>query len=305
MSTFKWLASLVLAAIMVPTIPAETRCPGNAASITPRFVERALIVIPVMVNGAGPFDFIVDTGSQVTMIDPALASELHLRLEGTVGVISVAGYTKGSVTVLDTLEANSRVLEKPVAIVDGLGPIQAADARIRGVLGENVLSHFDVFIDYAHKLLCLDQTRRMRDSVRGERIPMETPQHPETELPFMERLVIAAHLSGTGTRQILLQVDSGIDGPMLYARDEQRVLPLLKRATPREGDLTEAQTAFAVLPLQEVRIGKRTLSHVMFVTPVRAPKNAPQPDEDGLFPTLLFQRVFICGADHYVVFDPK
>ena len=41
-----------------------------------------------------------------------------------------------------------------------LGPIQAADPRIRGVLGENgenFLAHFDHVIDYADKLLCLDK----------------------------------------------------------------------------------------------------------------------------------------------------
>lgn len=305
MSTFKWFASLVVAATMVPTIPAETRCPGNAASITPRFVQRALIVIPVMINKSGPFDFMVDTGSQVTLIDPTLASQLHLRFQGPVGVISVAGYTRGSVTVLDTLEADSHVLEKPFAVVYGLGLIRVADARIRGILGENFLSHFDLLIDYGHKLLCLDQTRTMRDSVRGERIPLVTPQHPKDELPFMGRLVIAVRISGTGTRQILLQLDSGSDGPILYARDEGTVHPLLERARRRVGNLTEAQRAFADLPPQEMRIGKRTVSNVMFVTPVNAPKGVPRPDEDGLLPTLLFQRVFICGADNYVVFDPK
>ena len=30
----------------------------------------------------------------------------------------------------------------------------------------------------------------------------------------------------------------------------------------------------------------------------------PARDEDGLLPTVLFQRVFICHADHYVIFDP-
>ncbi len=28
-------------------------------------------------------------------------------------------------------------------------------------------------------------------------------------------------------------------------------------------------------------------------------------DEDGVLPTVLFQRVFICVADHYAVFDPR
>ena len=45
-------------------------------------------------------------------------------------------------------------------------------------------------------------------------------------------------------------------------------------------------------------------SHVSFVTPVNIDKNIRRQDDDGLFPTLLFQRVFIGGADHYVIFDP-
>jgi hypothetical protein len=35
MTTFKWFASLVLAATIVPALAAKTHCPGNAASVTP------------------------------------------------------------------------------------------------------------------------------------------------------------------------------------------------------------------------------------------------------------------------------
>ena len=112
----------------------------------------------------------VDTGSQVTVIDPSLAIELGLQPQGKVGLITVASYAQASLTVLDTLEADSHTVEKPFAIVQDLGPIQAADPRIRGVLGENFLAHFDLLIDYGHKLLCLDETDAMRESVRGERI---------------------------------------------------------------------------------------------------------------------------------------
>jgi len=299
------IVAFSLVAIPVPILRAEPHCPGSVASVTPRFVQRALIVIPVKVNQAGPFDFMVDTGSQVTVIDPALASELHLKPQGTVGLVSAAGYAHASVTLLDTLEADSHVIEKPYAIVQDLGPIQNADSRIRGVLGENFLSHFDLLIDYAHKLLCLDETKVLRESVRGERIPFVRPQDPESEVPFMERLVISVYLSGTGTRQILLQLDSGSDGPILYARSGEEGLPLLKRATPREGKLTEAQKAFSALPPQDLRIGTRTMSRIPFVTPVSVGNDVPRQNEDGLLPTLLFQRVFICGADHYVVFNPR
>jgi hypothetical protein len=66
------LAAASLALVILPAMEAEPRCPGNSASVTPRFVQHALIVIPVKINQAGPFDFMVDTGSQVTVIDPSL-----------------------------------------------------------------------------------------------------------------------------------------------------------------------------------------------------------------------------------------
>jgi predicted aspartyl protease len=303
---FQLLAAVSLALIILPVVEAEPRCPGNTASVTPRLVRHALIVIPVRINQAGPFDFMVDTGSQVTVIDPSLASELNLKAQGRVGLVSVANFAQASATVLDTLEADSHVIEKSPAIVQDLRPIQAADPRIRGVLGESFLAHFDLFVDYGHKLLCLDETSAMRDSVRGERIPFIRPQHPEDELPFIERLVVSVHLSGTGKQPILLQLDSGSDGPILYPGSEQReVQALVQSATLQGANATSAQRALAVLPPQNMQIGNHILTHISFVTPVAVAKNLPRQREDGLLPTVLFQRVFISGRGHYVVFDPK
>jgi hypothetical protein len=300
------LAAVSLAMVVLPQIEAESRCPGSVASVTSRLVQHALIVIPVRVNQSGPFDFMVDTGSQVTVIDPSLASQLDLKPQGRVGLVSVASYAQASVTVLDTLEADSKVVEKSPAIVQDLRQIQAADPRIRGVLGESFLAHFDLLINYGHRLLCLDETSAMRDNVRGERISFVPPQHPEDELPFMERLVISVHLSGAGSRPILLQLDSGSDGPILYpGGEEAEVQELVHAAVVQGGNVTSAQRAFAVVPLQNMQIGNRILSHISFVTPVNVGKNVPGRGEDGLLPTLLFHSVFISGADHYVIFDPN
>jgi hypothetical protein len=246
----------------------------------------------------------VDTGSQVTLIDPSLAAQLDLKPQSKVALVSVASYAQASATVLDTLEADSKVVEKTPAIVQDLRPIQAADPRIRGVLGESFLAHFDLFVDYQHKLLCLDETSAMRNGVRGEHIPFVPPQYPEDELPFMERLVISVRLSGTGRRPILLQLDSGSDGLILFARSEANST-LLRQATLQVDGVTRKQCAFAVLPPQDMQIGTRTLSHVYFVTPVSVEQNVPTMETDGVLPTVLFQRVFISGLGHYVVFDPK
>jgi hypothetical protein len=297
-----------LALIVLPPIEAESHCPGSVANVTPRFVQHALIVIPVRINQAGPFDFMVDTGSQVTIIDPSLASQLDLKPQGRVGLVSVASFAQASVTLLDRLEAGSKVVDKPFAIVHDLGQIRAADPRIQGVLGQSFLAHFDVFVDYGHKLLCLDETNAMRDRVRGERIPFLPPQTAEDELPFMERLVISVRLSGTGKQPILLQLDSGSDGPILYPGSEQPdVQALVHAAVAQDGKVNNAQSVFAVVPPQIMQIGNRILSHISFVTPVTVGKNLRKQHEDGLLPTVLFERVFISGGagDHYVVFDPK
>jgi hypothetical protein len=300
------LAAVSLALTILPAIEAEPRCPGNTASVTPRLVQHALIVIPVRINQAGPFDFMVDTGTQVTVVDPLLASELHLKPQGTVGLLTVASYVQASLTVLDRLEADSHVVEKSPAIVQDLRQIQAADPRIRGVLGQSFLAHFDLLIDYGHKLLCLDETSAMRDSVRGEHVLFVPPRHPADELPFMERLVISVHLSGTGARAILLQLDSGSDGPILYAGSKDpEVQVLVHSAALQGGNTTSAQRAFAVVPPQTMQIGNHILSNISFVTPVSVQESLPSRHEDGLLPTVLFQRVFISGRDHYVVFNPK
>jgi hypothetical protein len=303
---FQLLTAVNLALVILLPIKAEPRCPGSTASVTPRLVRHALIVIPVKINQAGPFDFMVDTGSQVTVIDPSLASQLDLKPQGSVGLVSVASFAQASVTLLDTLEAGSKVVEKSPAIVHDLQPIQAADPRIRGVLGESFLAHFDLLVDYGHKLLCLDETTVMRDSVHGEHIPFVRPQHLEDDLPFMERLVISAHLSGSGARPILLQLDSGSDGPILYAGNRNpEVQELVHSGALRGGNTTNAQGSFAVVPPQTMQIGNHILTNISFVTPVAVAKNLPPQREDGLLPTLLFQRVLISGAGHYVIFEPK
>src|SRR3954454_13383699 len=131
---------------------AEARCPGNISGIRSRLVANTLLIIPVKINQSGPFDFIVDTGNQLNVIDPALANQLNLKLRGTVGLVAAAAFSRASVAILDSLEAGSQVVIKPLVVVQDLGPIQVANPRIRGLLGENFLAHFDVLIDYARGL---------------------------------------------------------------------------------------------------------------------------------------------------------
>jgi hypothetical protein len=45
MTTFKWFASLVLAATIVPALAAKTHCPGNAASVPPLGMQEIVFCV--------------------------------------------------------------------------------------------------------------------------------------------------------------------------------------------------------------------------------------------------------------------
>jgi len=304
MSAFKWFASVSLAAVMLPVLHAEPHCPGNVASLRLRLVERSIIVVPVLVNHSGPYDFMVDTGAQLTTVDPSLASELHLKMLGTTGVVSVSVSARASYTRLELVEAGAHAVEDSLTVVQDLGQLRAIDPRVRGILGANFLEHFDVMLDYGQRILCLDDARVMQSKVKGERISLVTPEHPERYLPFTEPPVEVVHLSGVETRQLLFRLDSGTNAPLLYdggklsGRAGRASVALQSRGT--DG----VERAFRVLPPQDIRLGNHSLLQVPLVTPNSTGGDVPNIGQDGLLPTGLFQRVFLSYADRYAVLDP-
>src|SRR5436190_10173769 len=107
MTNFKWLASVVLAANLVPAILAETHCPGNVESVPFRLVNRYQMIVPVSVNHSGPYNFLLDTGTQLTMLDPYLVDTLHMKTQGTIAVASVGKHQAASYAHLDAIDLGS------------------------------------------------------------------------------------------------------------------------------------------------------------------------------------------------------
>src|SRR5258708_7916271 len=77
-----WLAFFILSSTIVPAFPAETHCPGSVAGVPLRHINRYQMLVPVSVNHSGPYDFLLDTGTQVTILDQSLAKSLNLKAEG-------------------------------------------------------------------------------------------------------------------------------------------------------------------------------------------------------------------------------
>src|SRR3984957_8642284 len=162
MATLQWFASLVLAATTLPALIAETHCPGNVASVPLRFVDRHRIVVAVSLNHTGPYNFLLDSGAQITMIDPSLAAALHLDTRGAALVSGVGSGQSASYAQLDLVEAGSHGVSNQKVLVYDLQNLHSEEQHLRGILGEDFLQKFDVLIDNAHHLLCLDDSAAMR-----------------------------------------------------------------------------------------------------------------------------------------------
>jgi hypothetical protein len=303
MTTLNWLATASLAAALLPALYAETHCPGNVASIRPRFVERSIVIVPVILNGSGPYDFVLDTGQQMTTIDPGLASELGLKLQGSAGVTGAGFATRAAYALPESLQAGDHVLKNPLLLVHPLGQIQVSDARVRGILGENFLEHFDLLIDYAHGIVCLDDTKQLQAKVKGQRISLASPLYPEHNLPFTQPLIIPVRVDGIERGALRLQLDSGINAPLLFDAKKLNAAALATASVRGKGT-DGAVHAYAVLPPQDIQVGPHSLHQVSFVAPTAAGKDIPSTEIDGVLPTVLFQRVFISSADHFAVLEP-
>ena len=309
MTTTKWLAAASLAVVVFPValssaLWAEPHCPGNAASIRPRFTGRSLIAIPVMLDETGPYDFVVDTGAQITTIDPKLAAELHPKPLGATHVTGVGTYSRAAYAQLGSVGVGTLVVKEPLVLVQELSQVQGADPRIRGILGENFLEHFDLLIDYEHRLLCLDEGKELQAAVKGERIALAPPRNAEGYNAFMLPMVIAIRVSGVSERPLLLELDSGIDVPLLFecGKEVPRVKTFGDDQGRREAD--EVAQAFAVLMPQDMHVGGHFFRQVSFVMPVAAGMEIPvKPDVDGVLPTALFRSALISYADRFAVLE--
>jgi len=302
MTILKCVASLVLAAAAITTVSAETRCPGNVASVPLKIVNHHQILLNVFVNHSGPYSFLLDTGAQITMVDLSLAAELHLSAQGAANVVSSAGsYTSASYVQVELLEAGSHAVADQTALVYDLKNLNSANRPIRGVLGEDFLGRFDMMIDNAHSLLCLDDSATMRANVRGPRIALDTSAQSADSQSLPGQFIVAVRLSH-GERPVRLKLDSGSTVSLLYNVSEF-MTPALVAATSLQGNGVDGvQQAFSALPPQDVRIGALNLSGVLFFI-LRGTGGHANMEEDGVLATGLFRRVFVDHVNHFAVLD--
>lgn len=117
---------------------------------------QVLALVPVTIDGRGPFAFALDTGASQSLVDSQVAKELRVPATGAkqriAGVASVSKVR--SIRVRDWRVGSVKL--PPSTVVEANLPFGNVDGGVQGLLGSDMLSDFDVItIDYAHSRLLL------------------------------------------------------------------------------------------------------------------------------------------------------
>jgi clan AA aspartic protease (TIGR02281 family) len=125
-----------------------------------------LILVKILVNDAGPFDFILDTGASMTVLSPASASAAGI---GKGGLKAKALAAKGSldarVVRLRSLQIGSLTVRGLSAAVVRLETLHdSLGVKVDGIVGYNLLRRYRLTIDYPKRRLWLESS-----SSRAER----------------------------------------------------------------------------------------------------------------------------------------
>jgi predicted aspartyl protease len=119
------------------------------------------LTLPVRINGHGPFNFMVDTGSQATAVAREVNANLILAPAGRANLLGMASMRPVDLVSIERLDVGKHLIEgiaAPVLERDNMG----AD----GIIGLDSLQDFRVLIDFREPSIALQdmrQTKTMRD----------------------------------------------------------------------------------------------------------------------------------------------
>jgi predicted aspartyl protease len=116
------------------------------------------IVVPVMIDGKGPFRFLVDTGADGSLVSAALVTQLGLvpyrirnrRVEGTTGTEELPWVTIDSVTIGSIVKHDVRMPVSHSPVMSGLD----------GILGMAGFGAVRVVVDFHNNKVLVDRSRR-------------------------------------------------------------------------------------------------------------------------------------------------
>lgn len=161
----RWLLASLAGLLIVRCAQVDVGGADVAADVKPGEVAFRLaepndtaIVVPVTINGKGPYDFVLDTGATLTCVGESLARELELpEPRGVLGRgASIGGSGNMRLVQIESLRVGETEATDVMGCAVDLSNVRQLGLDVRGLLGLNVLKNFRVTLDFERKIMRLE-----------------------------------------------------------------------------------------------------------------------------------------------------
>lgn len=245
-----------------------------------------MIVVSVTVSETEKFDFLLDTGTNSTIITPEAAQKLNLRPQDRMEMITATGKQIVPRSFLQSLALGSKSAKDVEVLIMDLPVLDKIDKKICGILGQNFLAQFNYLLDFDKRQIVFDADGELENRLRGRQVSIEIEEN---------RLLIAVNIQ-KNSRQFSL--DAGAANLILFegAGIEKRATSFVKLLT-NTGDGAAQNARFDFL-----QIGDKTFYDLPAI--IMSEKNESR-TEDGLLPLCLFRSIYFNHKKRFVSFNPK
>lgn len=251
---------IVIGAVVATPLAAQTMTPASPPTPPPLYEPTTVIdtgtdrssrmTVPVIVDGKGPYNFVVDTGADRTVVSRELADDLKLAASGTATMHAMAGVSPVGMVHVPALEVGGRrsdAFNAPALLRQHIGA--------NGLVGVDSLKGRRVVMDFKKGTL----------SITGSRT--HEPVDPDTivvtaQSRYGQLILVDSDIGGV---PITVIIDSGAQSSvgnlalrrMLEKRKKVRdFLPTVMT------DVTGTSMAAEVARVQSIRLGGFTLTGV-------------------------------------------
>lgn len=161
---------------IVPQSPMQDAIAPNLADPTTEILtleeeRNNRFTLPVMIGTAGPFNFMIDTGSQATAVTHQINEGLQLRPSGTATLVGMASRRPVNVVEVDTMTFGSHTVYDLVSPV-----LDRQHVGADGILGLDSLQGFRVLIDFRDETIAVQDVSEARSGRSGFEIVVRARQ---------------------------------------------------------------------------------------------------------------------------------
>ncbi len=267
----------------------------NAESIIKfKVINGCLVVVPVSIDGKGPFDFMIDTGSDGTAIDLDLIRELGVKPTSTGILITAAAAKEVSAGYpLHHVQLGSRMIPEVKAMAMDSASLKLR--KIRGVVGQDLLAQFNYFLDFKRHEMTIEEDNELSGRLIGN---SKILNYQKLEGRWM---VLVPREAGPALKMVL---DAGANELVMYDCEKLSL-------EIDNGSLRPAQVAtilgtqhLQAARLRRFEVGGIVLRNLLVILAKNGTGVEALP-EDGSLPVRLFNGVYFNNTQGQVVLNPE